>query len=125
MRLTENEQTPAPSVTMMERVAEAIFLASGRAMDVAWADADKVLTILGTDGPQRVSDHFRTQARAVLEAMIVPTPAMREAVDLEMADRIGWCDDADPTEIWQRMICTALADDGALPDAERSGAHDK
>lgn len=61
----------------VEKVGEAIFLASGRAMDVAWKDADKVLTILGPDGPQKVSEHFRAIARAAIAAM----PARAEVVE--------------------------------------------
>lgn len=57
--------------TMVERVARAIFLKEGRAKDVAWEDADKVLALMPIDWgvkPPRVSDHFRDIARAAIQA---------------------------------------------------------
>jgi hypothetical protein len=102
--LTFAKASIAPS--MVERVAEAIFLKEGRAKDVAWKHADDVLLLVDwsvkPSERQRVTDYYREIARTAIRALIVPNLAMRKACTFEEVEIA-----------WPHLIDAALSEDGA------------
>lgn len=99
--------------SVIERMAEAIFLKEGRNKDVAWKDADNVLILVTPEWgrfksslkpPQLVSDYYRDIARAALAAAREPTDSMHSAGREAFA--IG--DLPLPDEVWEAMIDAAL-----------------
>jgi hypothetical protein len=65
--------------SMLEKAAEAIFLAEGRAKDVEWKDADRVLALWPPQGS--VTEYYRNIARAVLTPIREPDVAMLKAAE--------------------------------------------
>ncbi len=117
---------------MIERVAEAIFLKEGRAKDVAWVDADKVLALVPVGSWRErqppVTDYYRAIARAAIEAMREPTEAIVEAVQTEVdiwpehnpkpaPNFVQFVSRDEAVGIWQAGIDAALAEGSATNTA--------
>ncbi len=105
-------------MSMAERVAEAIFLKEGRAKDVAWKDADKVLALLPAG--QKVSDYYRDIARACLSEIeaagyaVVPVEPSEEMLKTcwshsvhSEGDGGGWINEEDAAENWSAMLAAS------------------
>jgi hypothetical protein len=101
---------------MVERVARAMCVAVGHDPDSDWRNGGDAM--LGVEIPASRAQRWRlyeAQARAAIEAMREPTPAMLEASQETRRDCLQWSsepgeglDDVDFEPAWQVMIDAAL-----------------